>query len=411
MKDSVGYLGFVSSISSIMNTISCGHSGWDHSAAYKAYRNKNEKFIPFDIAIISGRYYLVRDYSEEQSIPRFAEITAINNEPVAEITERLSAYMYSDGDANSGSAVEIIANFRMAYSNFIGKPGSFKITYIPKPKSLHRIKELKALALPEIDSIKKARYGADDGLGIPLRLNIIDSISTAIYTAKWFSNGYIQRMGQEFISFTDSAFAVLDDKGIKNLIIDLRGNRGGWTANGKYLFSHFIDQPTPYIKRVYTKKYKDYSFAPLITEDADYDDSMKMERNKEGFYEWTNNPNLIATPVPNRYKGKVYILIDAFTRSAASVFCSLMKEHTDATFIGEETSASQSGTNGMVTYIKLPYTDLPYHFSTARYDFNISKPKNHRGIIPDIEITPDLNSIMLNEDKAMTTAIQIISKH
>ena len=408
MKDSVTYNGFIAAVSSIMHTISCGHSGWDHSAAYKEYRAKNEKFLPFDVLIISGRYYLVRDYSLEQTIPQFAEITSINGQAVRTLTKRLTPHMYSDGYANTGSSTEIAANLRMAYSNFIAKPGSFKITYKPKPNSLYRIEELRALSLPEIDSIRKTRYGADEGLRVPLRINIIDSIGAAVFTAKTFSNQHIQNANRDFISFTDSAFSVLQSKGLKNLVIDLRGNRGGWTANGKYLFSHFIDTPTPYIKRVYTQKYKDYSFAPLITEEAGYLDTMKLEPNKEGFYEWTNNPNLIAIPA-HRYQGSVYILMDAFTRSAASVFCALMKEHTNALFIGEETSASQSGTNGMVNYIKLPYTGVPYHFSTARYDFNISKPKNHKGIIPDFEVQPDWESVSTNDDKVMQATMKLIT--
>lgn len=155
-----------------------------------------------------------------------------------------------------------------------------------------------------------------------------------------------------------------------------------------------------------TQKYKDYSFAPLITNMPEYNDTMELVQ-RDGLYEWTNNPNLIAYPTSkNRFKGKIFILTDGDTRSAASVFCALMKEHTEAVFIGEETGASRSIQGGMIMKVQLPYSRLIVNFSTARYDLAVSNHSSS-GITPDHKIE---RSLTLTEEQYMQTVKDIIKQ-
>ena len=71
-----------------------------------------------------------------------------------------------------------------------------------------------------------------------------------------------------------------------------------------HLLSYFIDKPVPYIKRIDIRKYSDLSFKSLLTDDGGYDSTMTLPFTGK-YYEWQNNPNLMAYPaVKNSFKGK-----------------------------------------------------------------------------------------------------------
>ncbi len=247
------YLELLRSITRIQNLIACGHSRWRHSADYMEYRKLNVKIFPFDLKIYNGRYYLLHNNSIENNIELLSEITHINGKPVDQITAQLRKHTYRDGRCSNEDLIDIEKYFSMAYSNFIDNPEEFKIRVVTN-NSEEKEYHIRALLKAEIDSIRAQRYPPEEKMGIPLRFRMIDSINTGVYTIKWFRKDYTKNHGQDFEKFTDSVFACLADHKVKNLIIDIRNNTGGWTAYGKYLFSYFIDGETPYMQKVETQK-------------------------------------------------------------------------------------------------------------------------------------------------------------
>lgn len=279
----------------------------------------------------------------------------------------------------------------MAYSNFIENPESFELEvlsyYATKPIKV----KVAALSLSTIDSLRKAATGIQNANSQmkPLQFETIDTASVGRLTLRSFNKAVIQHHKQHFEPFIDSVFNTLDQQKLEYLIIDLRGNSGGWTAYGNYLFSHFVTPGTPYIQSVEALKTKDYSFAPIANTSPPYHDTMVFEQGKNNRWTWTNYPSLVTckTKAPS-FKGKVYVLIDGLTRSCSNVFSSLMRSNTDAVFIGTETGAAQNGAGAMVVGIVLPYTGISIHFSTAAYQFAVNDMDNNKGVIPDREILP-----------------------
>lgn len=408
-KDSLTYIELVRHIARIQNVIACGHSGWGHSQAYRQYRNKELRFFPLDLKISGDRYFVDHNNSLDTAIQRYSEVTYINNEPVEDISARLKKYMYKDGTGRQGNT-DLENFFGMAYSNFLANPAEFRV----KLKNRNGTSDeytLRALPGKEIDSLKLARYGFSPPQK-PLRFYRIDSLNTAVFTIERFNNEYIHHFDQDFEKFTDSVFDVLNDTKTTNLIVDIRGDVGGWTGNGTYLFSYFIDHPVPYIKEVEVKKYHDFSFQPIMTSTSEYVDTMDMQMNSRGLYSWKNYPSLMAIPPDqNRFKGKVYILINDYSRSCSSIFASLMKEHTMALLVGSETGSAKCGAGGMVLSVELPYSGISIYFSTAKYTSAVKDSLTTHGVRPDLEIHPDWQSIISDKDKVRDSVLQLIAKY
>ena len=249
---------------------------------------------------------------------------------------------------------------------------------------------LAALPKADLDANRSARYVPQADFGKPLRYKFIDSLNTGIYAIHGFNKAHIAHYGQDFETFTDSVFSDLEHQKAEHLIIDLRGNVGGWTAYGKELFTYFISKPVRYIDNVEIKKTDKFTFKELITHLPGYLDTFQFDPLPNGNYQWTNYPSLMANPCDTRFNGTVYILTDEMTRSCSGIFSSMMREHTSAIFLGQETGSSRCGAGGMVMSVRLPYTGINVHFSTAKYTTAIHDNKNASGVIPDYKTASEM---------------------
>jgi C-terminal processing protease CtpA/Prc len=139
---------------------------------------------------------------------------------------------------------------------------------------------------------------------------------TAVLTISSF-NYYEWNNYPVFKSFLDSSMLIINNKKIKNLIIDVRYNRGGSQYPSIYLLQHLMDKPFTY----YSK--------------AEFEGKTDKIYGEEIIY-----------PLENRFKGKVYFLIDGNGNSTTGHFMSLVKVHNLGTIIGEELGSNQFCTAG-----------------------------------------------------------------
>lgn len=382
LSDSAYYLDFIRSLAKTFNFMACGHSGWSHRNSYFPYRDTSLKLLPLDLKIEGNQYFIREDYSENPALKKDMEIIQINGRSPNEINHLLSQHMYRDGRSAPEARQEIEKYFRNAYSNFIENPEHFEIQ-VRHPQG---IQQLQLIALPkgEIDSIQKTQQPIDHKPSKFLEFQSWPQKNMAYYRIGWFRNEDIEAMGQNFNHYTDSVFTAIAEEDLDTLIIDLRGNTGGWTANGKKLLSYLLNEPHSYIDEVRFKKLGNFSFQELILSDQGLNDTMHFTQNADSLWTWTNYPSLQVQPADsNRFQGQVIILIDEWTRSAAGIFSSLAREYSNALFIGPENACARGGQGGMVMVTQLPWTGVTVHFSTAQYSLNIDPEKVPRGINSD----------------------------
>ncbi len=388
------YYKLLQSLARVQNEIACGHSGWSHHKDYYAFRNDSILLFPFEIEIENGRVYVFRNNSKNAGIQTGDQPLKLNGQPIMQVINKLKLYMVKDGNSAPDSYKDVESSFSNAYSNFMSNPDSFVIEL----KSGETV-VIEGLKKQVIDSLRTKRYGKIPRPNKLLEIDVIDSSKAAVFTIRSFNNNHLQAFGQNFIDFTDSVFNILNEREITQLVIDLRGNVGGWTANGRALFSYFIEDTLQYMNKVETKKTHYEEFEPFVVNYPGYPDTAVLKLNGD-LYQWKNYPSLVAIPVSkNRFAGKVYVLIDHLTRSCSSVFSAKMKEHNLATIIGEENGATFCGSNAMVMSFRLPHSGITVYTSTAKYSTAISDSLNSRGTIPDIKLPPKQTEFAL--DSAM----------
>ncbi len=412
LKEPTTYLDFVRDVSEIFTFIACGHSGWSHAPNYKQYRNDSTTFFPLKIYAFENQYYIRENGSLNTEIKEGDEILTINGTAPADINVKLSHHMVKDGKSAQDGRSGISQYFKMAYSNFIGNPDQFNL--VCKRSDSKEIYEatIDALKLNMIDSIINTRYPSSKTASLPLKMEIHSDLGVGIYSIKSFRNEYIEALGQNFLTVTDSVFEALKSNNINHLIIDLRNNGGGWTANGRYLYSYLANYPSKYINSVEFNKIDSFSFEPIILRGNGIEDTMTFKLNDNHLYEWTNYHVLDVEPKnENRFKGQVYVLINDYSHSCSVMFSSMMKSHTNAIFIGEETGGAQCGSNGMVMGIQLPYSGINIGLSTAKYTLNVENRNDSRGIIPDHIIKTTWKDFDSGKDSQMEFALDIIKSH
>lgn len=402
-KDSISYFEFTQHLAKIFSEVGCLHSGWGHTKAYKTYRNENLKFFPFKIAFINDECYVLKNYSDVHTIQPGDRIRGINNTPIKQVFDELKNYMVADGQSESFKEKAIADYFPIAYSNFISKPEFFLLD-MGYDDSITVLLHVKALSKAQIDEQKSKEQKQLNSQKKPtLQYSIDPSNQVLTYSIGSFQNEVLAHGGQNFEQFTDSVFEKITSAEIEHLIIDIRNNSGGWTANGKHLFSYFIEKETSYIKSVKSLKQSDYSFESLIVNGPAYHDTMVFNKMS-----WMNYPNLKAIPQSkNKFKGQAFILVNETSNSCSSVFASLMKEHKKATLVGREAGGSHGGSNAMTVSFQLPFSGIGITLSTAKYDNAVSNPTS-KGVMPDFIIEPTIEDLLKNKDPQLDKVLSLI---
>jgi C-terminal processing protease CtpA/Prc len=290
----------------------------------------------------------------------------INGKPVPEIIEALKSISSSDGFIDAFRLKSVENGFSKKYALYFGYPERFHVTYIAPGKADPEQAELLPVPIGTVNlNTQKGRE---------LSFRIIDSRNTALLTINTFAYYDKRDMWRSFI---DSAFTEIRENGIKNLIMDLRGNDGGDPLCSSFLLSYLAHEPVRYFVKPYG-------------------------RHTE-----------LAEPLPlaeNRFQGKLYTLIDGAGFSTTGHFCALLKYHGIGTFIGSETGATYTCT-GSVHYVDLENTKLI--LGTAqhrRYSVVVKNMDRCRGILPDYHVEQTQQDLVAGKDTVLDFTIRLIGE-
>jgi hypothetical protein len=177
-----------------------------------------------------------------------------------------------------------------------------------------------------------------------------------------------------FAAFTRRAFADLEARGIRALIIDVRDNGGGddplWQQG---LMEHITR--TPYTQAGW--------FTVRVTQrNADPGDVIGEIQRHE------NKKRIAPSAVdPLRFAGPVYILAGPFSYSSTIQFLVAAQDFGIARIAGRETGGLSCQT-GQVTVLEMPHTGLRAYTPIAAF----TRPSGtgcERGVIPDLAIDDD----------------------
>ncbi|HEY0666604.1 MAG TPA: S41 family peptidase [Sphingobacteriaceae bacterium] len=175
--------------------------------------------------------------------------------------------------------------------------------------------------------------------------------------------------------FLATTFNNLKGKGIRNLVIDLRGNGGGKPDNAVALLKYLMKKDFIYSK---TLTVKDAAHLTQLTKVHD-----------------------------NRYKGNQYYLIDAGCFSSTGHLLSLVQYYKLGNVFGELASTSYSSNTNGFPY-PLPNSNLVLNCPDGIYETAVTGFKRADGIVPDHIIDTSFEDVLKRTDRTLNFVLSLI---
>ena len=346
--------------------IGCGHTGvWMPGGFWDSGMNK---LFPLKIRLIENNVVVEGSFNNESEIKRGCIIETINGISVWDIIHEMQVNYSADAMNIHFINSQIEQRFSMIYARRFGFKDKYQIKYREPGQIDSKIAELNPAPVNEVRTYVFSNFNHP-----PLAMDIIKD-KIAVMTIPTFV--YYDRVPY-FRNFIDSCFALIKEKDIENLILDLRGNDGGDPFCAAPLFSYLQNQPAPYFAQPYGK------YAELAEP--------------------------LSLP-ENHYTGNLYTIIDGCCFSTNGHFCSLLKYNNIGKFVGTESGATYKCNAGKNLEFSLTHTKIILiigrnTFATAVKGMDKTKP-----IMPDYYVKETLSDYISGKDVSMNFIFDLIGK-
>ncbi|PHR35487.1 MAG: hypothetical protein COA38_02180 [Fluviicola sp.] len=357
---------------------------------------KTKMLLPLDLKYFGEHLYVLRNLSANLTIKPGDEVSTINGVDVLEIKERLLRMVPQEGNNQQLAIGTINDLFRFYYQIVYGFPDHNELT-IQYPDASEKQFSLESRNLKEIRAIRTLRYPK-----LPPRkprgiyFEELEDGKNAILTISTFDQETLKHSKQRFRSEIRGIFRQLKKSKTENLILDLRDNPGGNPDFVKVVLKHLFDHRFEQAKEF------------RIVQRAGAENFNLRTRKK--WYPWFGIGKF--SPAHNHFDGKIVVLHDANTFSAGVEVLSVLRKYDRATFIGSESGGNPVIMGGFIskTQWELPNTKLQFSSGTHCRLFEDLEKNTGRGIIPDIEVVPDLFDTLTGYDSCLEYALEMIGQ-
>lgn len=355
-------------------------------------------YFPLPIYIVDKKILV---NIENSSIPFGSIIHSINGIEAAQIIDDL----LGNKDNITPFKTHILNdNFSIAYYIMNGPQKQFSIMYTaPGNNDRHQQKIVSPVNAPTYFKNMSARV-------FPLYKNNPNEIIQTGYNEqaktyyikvggfKWFGELDTLNTPAYFMNRFSYIFDDVQAKKPGQLIIDIRDNNGGIMQVPGILFSFLYEKPFTETFQINMPPQKNIPLAHLKMIDAvpiTSQNQAKQEINSLYASAQKNKTNVYETivtrrqPNHNGFTGKVYLLTNGGTFSAAAYFAALFKGYSRGEIIGQTTGGSARNiTAGNMLYYELPHTKIGVSVPVK----NLSFGKELYSRIKETYIEPDVKN-------------------
>ena len=399
---------FFRKIAILNGTIKDAHTKIFLPKEFDIARNSILPRFPFALFLVDGKLLILRNLSDDDDIEFGWEIKRINQVPAEEVVEQLSRSLSRDGYNRTSIMQDLNADFSGEYAAIIGCPEEFELDLITKKNEAITV-QVKALRVGDIVKNREERgYSIKRKGGLPIEHKI--EKETSLLTLRTFDGDYIKKGGQNYKKEFRTIFGKIKQSNIKNLIIDIRDNFGGWPEVAdeflsylvptNFLHSNFcrtkvnkIANPQYYLNDGYVKHFEKLKFTP-------FEDHYKVIWNQK-----------VTKPKKNIFTGKIVVLVNGNSASQSGEFAGLLKDKSNAVFIGEETGGNPKMlSGGDIATLVLPNTKIRVHIPLRKTIINISSENTGYGLKPDFEVKESFQDKVLGHDPVMEYALEFLGR-
>jgi Peptidase family S41 len=282
-----------------------------------------------------------------------ARVEALDGVPAREVTGRLLAHI--NGDTPAFRAALLSDRFPFWYWKFFGD------------RRAHRLKVAGSEVSVDASGEMPLAY-REKAFEQLFRFDDIANTSAALLTI----GSFVWRDKAAVYEFTRSAFTRIRDAGVRTLVIDIRSNSGGDD-------DMWIDGIMPYIA---SAPYRNGSSYQLKIVEGRQKEGQQVGEVVRGSQQTMYPPRLDH---PQRFKGRVYVLIGPRTYSSAVLFANVVQDSGFGTIAGMG-GAARTTQSGGTQNVTLPNTQI----GVVAPRFVLKRPSGAAGLLePDLLVVDD----------------------
>lgn len=422
ITDSMNERQFRSMLSYVISKIRCGHTSTRYSRDYIRFLDTARlPLFPVSVKLMGTDTILLTNSLQRgsQVVPRGSLLTTLNGKSIRQIADSLCRFIPNDGYNENylrqaisnrgafGAWLRLVDGYDAAYSlGYIDSTGhenniGFRL-YEPRRRD-----SVRRPVIPQIREKLRRRERREERLFAARSIQIDTGLSTAYMTVNTFNNG------NQLHSFFRNSFREMRKEKIQHLVIDIRSNGGGNVNHSTYLTKMISNSRFKLADSLYAiRKRSPYGRYVQYNAVTGILFSLITHKKKDGFYHFGFYERHYFKPrKKDHFNGKVYVLTGPNSFSAAAIFAGAMKGLSNVTLVGEETGGSAYGnTAWFIPNVTLPETGVRFRLPRFRLVTDKNKPKDGRGVMPDVEIKTTRQQLIENLDPKVEYVRRIITK-
>lgn len=387
-----------------VKNVRCGHTAISPSPAWYQYIKEEQKILPFKIFIHEEKIFIRYSNAADSLLFYGTQITKIDQVEASVMLKEMRELQQIDGFSKGYENKSIERLFQTYHLFLYGVKDSYQIEFINK---LGKKEEFKISS--NVTENKLVRLASSNATEIKITGSNFYLREELGQAALLDINSFPSRGYRKYYK---SVFKKIKKENIDHLIIDLRGNGGGYFPNSTRLLRYLLDEEfsldfSNTKSKVKTNKNIKLGNIDKLTKSMF---NLIPDRNK---LDPKRNYSLSFKPKKKHvFDGKIYLIIDGASFSMSAYVATKLKHLTDATIVGQETGGGEIGSNALLWYhIFLPHSKLklaiPYYF----LDHDVQPELIGRGVIPDIPVSYKLTEKLNRVDKEMLTIEKLIQNN
>lgn len=370
LTDTTTFADFVWHCNEIIAAVHCSHTSLGGFYSEREMLPSKWRF-PLHTRWVNNQLFVIDPLSNQGQIKTKDEIISINGKAVPDIVQDVYKHIVSQGyiQTTKQHFFNQWSTSILAYA--LGFPTTYNVRIKGKNQSVLLTTE-KTIQEPYYDpTVNFCNEG--------LCFEILKDGKTALLTVSSFVY-YPWDNLNVFEKFMDNTFDTIQKLDIQNLIIDVRQNRGGSPESSIYLLRYLVNKPFTYYSRVETA----FKTQPAYGEQK-------------------------VNPFKNRFKGKLYFMIDGLGNSTTGHFMSMVKSLKLGTIVGEELGSNQFCSAGQ-TICRLKHTKLVYYIADNTNVTTATNLPDEKGILPDYYVAQTIEEYLNNVDAVKEFTLKLIQQ-